>query len=226
MDFRKEIYSFDDIPIKKKYILKRIQEIYPDRLDEAKKILDSISIQLRTQDEKGASNHLKKMIYVSSNEIDRYEIKDRKDFIKYLEDPKSVILHEATHIFQNLFEAFPHRTYVFKDKEDGDYEIDYKKYVTDPGEVQARVEQVLELLAWGFERSEVVNFLFSRRHDDLNVWKKLVDKVIDMKKKATSKLPGIDDDNISQENEQGRRNRGEIFNLKDRGNNYEKDYMT
>lgn len=223
IDFTKKTYRFDDIPKKKQYLVKRFLKIYgEENRKQIELILDQIRIVFRKQDEKGASNHLNKMIYVSFNEIKKYDIKTEKDFLKYLVDPKSIITHETIHIFQNLSKAFPDRNYLYKDQT-GKRKIDYEKYVTDAGEIESRVEQVIELLSWGFGKEEIVEFLYNRRENDKDLWRLLVDNARELKKESSSKMPGIDEDE-DVTNEQGRQ-KGK-YQQKDIGKNYEKNYLT
>jgi hypothetical protein len=222
MDFTKKVYSFNDIPEKKKYVLDRLKKIYVDiNQKKLETILDSIKIVFRKQDEKGASNHLKKIIYVSLNEIDKYDIKNEKDFLEYLNDPKSVVTHETTHLFQNHFEVFPDVKYTYQD-ETGERKIDYEKYVTDNGEIQSRLEQVVELLEWGFEKEEIVNFLYNRQEKDKDLWRKMVDSAIELQKRSSSKMPGIDE-NEDVTNDLGRFT--ENYKTKTKDKNYEKSYL-
>lgn len=175
MDFIDKVYHFKDIPKKRKYILGRLEIIYPDKKKtQLEKILDSIKIKFREQDERGASNHKTKEVFVTLKEIDRYNIKNEKDVIHYFEDAKSVITHETTHIFQNIFKVFPHVKYV-----DDANDIIYKKYVTDLGEIQARIEQIIDMMKYGFSKPEIINFLYSRKHMDRDLWKKLVSSAED-----------------------------------------------
>src|SRR5271157_721143 len=148
-EFAKSIYTFKDIPKKRKYLLNRLKEIYSTTdLKEIVKTLDSIKIKFRDQKERGASNHKKLTIYLPLHDFDKFSLETSDDVIKYLESPKSTITHETNHIFQNLAESFPDVPYLEK-KPDGEYEIDYSKYWNDPGEKQSRLEQVKELLNWG-----------------------------------------------------------------------------
>lgn len=220
--FIEKVYHYNDIKKKRDYVFDRLNEIYPEIDDEIlNNLLDEIKIVFRKQDEKGASNHLNKTIYVSLNEIRKYDLKNRADFLKYLQHPKSIITHETMHIFQNIFKAFPDVRYIYKS--DGKWKIDYKKYVKDQGEAQSRIEQILELLKWGFEKEEIVQFLYNRKYNDKNLWRKLIDSVVNLIKEGSSRLPGIDD-NEDVENEQGRLKN--YYRKKDRGKNYEKDYIS
>ena len=224
MDFKEKTYTFKDIPKKREYILNRQNKIYDVDRKTLEKIIDSIEIKFREQKEKGASNHKTRKVYVSLREIDRYGIKNKKDFLKYLEKPESVLTHEVTHIFQNIFDSFPDVKYVKIDN-NGDQTIDYKKYIGDPGENQARIEQIVELLKWGFGKSEIINLLYSRKHNDPKLWRKLVDRAIDVNEKfGSSKLP-LDDEG-STKKQQDKTNDYWIRNKKDRGNNYEDDYIS
>jgi hypothetical protein len=221
MGFLNRTYYFKDIPLKREYMLVRLRKVYNldgEDLKEATKILDSIKIVFRDQPEKGASHHESKMIYISTKEIERYGIKNDEDAIKYFEDPRSVIVHETTHIFQNIFKAFPHVNYL-----DDDGKIIYDKYVTDLGENQARVEQIIELLSFGFEKGEILNLLYSRKHRDPRVWKALINQADKIRLKyGKSKLPPDDEEaiTIQQETDFWPRPKG------DRGNNYEKNYIS
>jgi len=222
LDFTKKEFTFDDIPEKKKYIFGRIKKIYVNVDEEKlKKILDSIKIIFRKQDEKGASNHLKRVIYVSFNELTKYDIKNEKQFLDYLVDPKSVVTHETTHLFQNHFEAFPDINYTYKDNT-GKRKIDYKKYVTDPGEIQSRLEQIIELLRWGFDKEEIVNFLYNRQEKDKDLWRELIDCAIDLKKESSSKMPEIDE-NEDVTNDLGRLI--EDWKTKTKDKNYYRNYL-
>jgi len=222
-DFIKEIYSFSDIPNKRKHVLERTKKIYLGISgDIIEKILDSVKIIFRKQDEKGASNHIKKIIYVTLNEIDRYNIKNRNDFIKYLEDPKSVVTHEVTHIFQNIFNVFPDVKYVYKD-ENNKWQIDYTKYRTDKGEIQSRVEQIIEMLKWGFDDEEIIDFLYSRKYKDKDLWRIMLECAGNIKKEGSSKLPGIDNnEDITNENGKFKND----YQNKDTGTNYDRDYLS
>jgi hypothetical protein len=175
MDFKEKTYHLNDILKKRKYLLERTKEIYP-KMSEAKinDILDKITIEAREQKEKGASNHETKEIFISYKELNRRNINNEESFITYLEGPYSPIIHEVTHIFQNINKEFPNVQY--NEKKDGKYVIDYKKYVTDPGEIQARLEHIIELLNWGFTKEEIVSFLYSRAYNDQAMWRDLVDK--------------------------------------------------
>jgi len=181
-DFKKKIYTLNDITKKRKYILGRLKKIYKN-IDNKKleMILDKIKIYLREQDEKGASNHKKRKVYIGFKMLERYDIKNEKDFLKYLSDAESPLTHEVTHIFQNIFDAFPHVQYI-EEKKDGETEINYEKYVSDPGEIQSRIEHILELMKWGFEKNEIIELLYSRKYKDKNLWKDLVNKAREIKK--------------------------------------------
>jgi hypothetical protein len=177
-DYINQTYTFDDIPNKRKYIFERVKEIYPNVTDEeTNNILNSIKIELRKQKEKGASNHVTRRIYISLNEIPKYNINNKADFLNYLENPKSTVTHETTHIFQNLFKAFPDVKYVRNDNK-----IVYDKYVHDKGEIQSRIEQVQELLKWGFEKNEIIEFLYNRKNNDKDLWGNLVDSAEKIRK--------------------------------------------
>jgi len=222
LDFVKKIYTFNDVPKKKKYIFQRMKKIYPETPDDQiNRILDSIQIIFRKQDEKGASDHTKRKIYISLNEIKKYKMENEKDFINYLEHPASIITHETVHIFQNAFKALPNKKYLYKD-ENGDTEIDYGKYVTDLGEIESRVEQVIELLKWGLEKQEIVQFLYSRKYNDRDMWRILVDKAIEIRKRGSSQLPGDEYDDVGRG--QGRKKKD--YQKTDQGTNYEKDYLS
>jgi len=225
MDFKKKVYTFKDLPKKRDYIKKRLKKIYYEIDDkDIDKILNSIKIQFRDQEEKGAANHKTRKIFLTFREIDRYNIKNEKDLIKYLEDPRSIITHETIHIFQNIFESFPNNQYVKEDK-NGDQKIEYLKYIGDPGEIQSRIEQIIELLKYGFTKDEVVNLLYSRKHKDPELWKKLVNNAEEIKKKfGSSKLPL--DDEEDNDRQQDRANDYWWRNKQDRGNNYEDDYIS
>jgi hypothetical protein len=184
MNFKDKTYTFQDIPEKRQFVFDRTKTIYPD-LDDAKidEILNSIKIYLRDQKEKGASNHLTKSIFVSFKELAKRNVTDEQSLIKYLESPYSPITHETTHIFQNIFEEFPDVQYN-KKEDDGKFKIDYKKYVTDEGEIQARLEHIIELLDFGFTKEEIVNFLYSRAYKDQPIWRDLVDKAMKLRKES------------------------------------------
>jgi hypothetical protein len=221
-DFTMKIYTLNNIADKKNYIIDRIKKIYKDvNASDIQKVFDKIEITFRKQREKGASNHVTKKIYISYREIRKYDIRTEKEFLDYLKHPKSPLTHEITHIFQNLFKAFPDVKYV-KEKSDGTREIDYEKYITDPGEKQARIEQIMELLKWGFTKDEIVQLLYSRKHNDQALWRDLVDAAQEAKKIAKSKLPGDEDKEMEGEELAEDRFHGK----KDRGNNYEQDYMS
>jgi hypothetical protein len=197
-------------------------KIYKDvKEKDIQDVLDKVRITFRKQREKGASNHVTKKIYISYREILKYNIKTEKEFLDYLKHPKSPLTHELTHIFQNLFKAFPDVKYV-KEKSNGEREIDYEKYITDPGEKQARIEQITELLKWGFTKEEIVQLLYSRKHNDKALWRDLVDAAIETQKYAKSKLPG-DEDKVMEGEELAE---DRFHGKKDRGTNYEKDYLS
>jgi len=169
-DFKTKVYKMKDAPKKRKYFLERMLEIYDGKKkSELEKILDSVEIIFREQDERGASNHKNKKVYITTREFDRYNIIDVETAKEYLENPKSVITHEVAHIFQNIYKDFPHVDYT-KD----DNSVDYEKYVTDQGEIQARIEQIIDMLDKGFTKSEVSNFLYSKKYKDKELWKMLV----------------------------------------------------
>jgi hypothetical protein len=175
-DFKTKVYTFDDIPDKKEYIIKRCIEIYPElSKDEINDVMDKVKIVLREQREKGASNHKTKIVYIGLKELEKYGIEDEKKFLAYLTSPYSPVVHETTHIFQNVNKEFPHIQYNEK-KEDGKYQVNYEKYVRDPGEIQARTEHIIELLKWGFTKSEIVEFLYSRKYEDRQLWREMVDE--------------------------------------------------
>ncbi len=178
-DFKTKTYKLKDAPKKRKDILDRMMEIYDGKKKkDLEKILDSIKIDFREQDERGSSNHKDKEVHITTREFDRYKITDLASAKKYLENPKSVITHEVTHIFQNIYKDFPHVDYT-KD----DNSVDYKKYVTDEGEIQARVEQIIDMLEKGFTKAEVENFLYSKKYKDKELWKKLVKDAEEIMKK-------------------------------------------
>jgi hypothetical protein len=184
-DIKNIVYKFKDIPNKRKYLLERLKEIYPTSDEkEIIKTLDSIKIRFREQEERGASNHNKMTVYLPLHDFENFSLNSKDDVIKYLENPKSTVTHETTHIFQNLAESFPHIQYLEQSSE-GDYEINYDKYWNDPGEKQSRFEQVKELLSWGFTKSEIILFLYNRKHDDRELWERIVDKAIELQKTQT-----------------------------------------
>jgi len=228
-NFTQKIYTFKDIPEKRKYIIDREIKIYKDVTEkDLNDVLDQIEITFRQQEEKGASNHKNKHVYISYREIEKYNIKTEKEFIDYLNHSKSPLTHEVTHIFQNLFKAFPDVKYT-KEKLDGSHEIDYEKYVKDDGEKQARIEQIIELLTWGFTKDEIVELLYSRKYNDKELWRGLVDSAIETRKTARSTLPGDDFDTemAISDHYKGRQNAEDRFHgKKDRGNNYEQDYLS
>lgn len=175
-NFSNEIYKLNDIPKKRKYIFERIRSIYPNVTDdEINKILDKITIRFRVQPERGASNHKTCEVFISSNEINKFHIRDKASFLQFLLGPRSSLVHEISHIFQNIFEVFPHVQYM---REDG---VDYDKYVTDKGEIQSRIEQILELANWGFEKNEIIQMLYNRSRNDKDMWNDLVDTAIKIK---------------------------------------------
>jgi hypothetical protein len=182
-EFSKTIYTFKDIPTKREYLLDRLKDIYPDTdIKEITKILDSIKIRFREQEERGASNHEKMTVFLPLHDFENYSLKSKEDVIKYLENPKSTVTHEVTHIFQNLSKSFPHVQYLEKSPDSEDYEINYDKYWNDAGEKQSRFEQVRELLNWGFTKAEIISFLYNRKHDDRDLWRRIVDKAIELRK--------------------------------------------
>jgi hypothetical protein len=183
IEFSKNIYTFKDIPKKRKYLLSRLKDIYSTTEEkEIIKALDSIKIKFREQKERGASNHKKLTIYLPLHDFDKFSLRTKDDVLKYLENPKSTITHETNHIFQNLAETFPDVEYL-KEKSNGDYKIDYDKYWNDSGEKQSRLEQVRELLNWGLTKSEIIQFLYNRKHDDRELWGRIIDKAIQLRKK-------------------------------------------
>ena len=178
-DFINKTYYLKDIPKKRKYILNRLQMIYTGKNKrDLEKILDQIKIEFRKQKDRGSSTHKDKRVYITTREIDRYDINDEDDVKKYLNKPKSVITHEIIHIFQNIFKDFPHVDYT-----KGKNSIDYKKYVTDAGEIQARIEQIIDMLKQGFTKDEIKNFLYSKKYKDADLWKVLVDDAENILKK-------------------------------------------
>lgn len=182
MSIKTDIYTFKDIPNKRKYMLDRLKEIYPttsekDLID----VLDKIRIKFRDQEERGASNHEKKLIFLPLKDFTKNNLKTRDDVIKYLENPKSTVTHETMHIFQNIADVFPHVQYL-KKQPDGDFEIDYKKYWDDSGEKQSRLEQVKELLSWGMTKPEIIQLLYNRVHDDRELWGRIIDCAIQQQK--------------------------------------------
>jgi len=175
-------FTLKDLPKKRKYLLDRLTEIYSKKNEkEINKILDSIKIKFREQEERGASNHKTRMIFIPLHDIQKYYLKSRDDITNFLEGPKSVLVHEVVHIFQNLAKDFPHTQYLIKN-DDGRYEIDYDKYIADTGEKQSRFEQVLDMLNWGFTKPEIIHFLYNRKHDDRELWGSLIDKALEYKK--------------------------------------------
>lgn len=182
LELTKLIYRFNDIPKKRKYLLLRLKEIYPTTTEkEINEILDSIKIRFRDQEERGASNHKKRTVFLPLHDFEKNSLKTKDDVIKYLESPTSTITHEVIHIFQNLAKAFPDVQYL--EKKDDKYEINYDKYLNDAGEKQSRLEQVTELLNWGFTKSEIINFLYNRKHDDRELWRRVVDKAVELNNK-------------------------------------------
>jgi hypothetical protein len=180
-----DVFSFSDVPKKRQYLLTRLKEIYPTTdEEEIKKILDSIKIRFREQDERGASNHKKRTIYLPLHDFKKFFLKTKDDVIRYLENPKSTITHESIHIFQNLSDSFPHVQYL-KKNEEGEFDIDYEKYWNDSGEKQSRLEQVKELLNWGFTKHEIIHFLYNRQHDDRELWERIVDHAIELRSNQT-----------------------------------------
>jgi hypothetical protein len=177
-----KVYTFNDIPKKKQYLLTRLKEIYPTTDEnEIIKIIDAIKIKFREQNERGASNHKTLTVFLPIHDFKKNFIKSQDDVISYLENPKSTITHETIHIFQNLAKDFPHVEYL-KQNPDGDYEIDYEKYWNDSGEKQSRLEQVRELLEWGFTKHEILYTLYNRKHDDRDLWERIIDKAIELRK--------------------------------------------
>lgn len=184
MSIKTEIYTFTDIPKKRKYLIKRLKEIYPTTsVKEITKILDTIKIKFRQQDERGASNYKKKTVYLPLHDFKKFFLKTRDDVIKYMENPKSTVTHETVHIFQNISESFPDVDYL-DTTSDGKYEIDYDKYWNDPGEKQSRLEQVRELLNWGLTKSEIIHLLYNRKHDDRELWGRIIDHAIVLREKS------------------------------------------
>lgn len=233
-DFVTKIYTLNDIPTKRKYLFDRVRKIYSGVTDaQIDSVLDAITISIRKMDEKGASNHLRKQVFIGPVEIKRYKLTDEDRFLKYLSSPVSPITHEVTHMFQNLFDVWPHVQYTIPDN-NGGHEIDYKKYVTDKGEIQSRMEQIIELLKWGFDKGEIVNFLYNRKHEDKDVWGAMVDKAQKMKDdkevEAASKVPsGKEDDFDSDDSNTNNNMRRKTVNhpyrsQRDNGTNYTKTY--
>lgn len=220
MTFSDKIYSFDDIPEKRKYIAERVKKIFKLDDKDINDVLDSIKISFREQTARGASDHLKKTIYITTREIVRRDIHSEDDVKRYLMDPRSVIVHETMHIFQNIFKIYPDINY---NKKDG--EIDYSKYVTDEGEIQSRIENVIDLLNYGFGKEEIINLLYSRKHKDIDLWKFLVEKAAEIKKIGKSKLPP-DQDEEDTNRLQNQQNGFWTRNRNDSGTNYEKDYIS
>jgi len=177
MNYEDLVFSFSDIPNKRNYLFSRLKKIYPTTSEKViNRILDSIKIRFRDQKERGSSNHIKRTIFLPVKDLINNKIKVKKDIISYLEDPKSTITHETIHIFQNLSETFPHVQYLEKNEE-GEVVIDYDKYLSDSGEKQSRLEQVIELLNWGFSKEEIIQLLYNRKHDDRSLWKRIIDFV-------------------------------------------------
>jgi hypothetical protein len=135
-----------------------------------------------------------------------------------LNSPVSSITHETTHIFQNIFKIFPHIQYTFKD-DNGNTKVNYEKYVNDAGEKQARIEQILELLKWGFEKEEIVGFLFSRFYKDKNLWRNLIDTAVEANKIASNN----GEESLMYVSDQGKQTTFDR-SKKTRGNNYERSY--
>jgi hypothetical protein len=182
MDIKTDVYTFVDIPKKRKFLLQRLKEIYPTSKEkEITDILDSIKIKFREQEERGASNHKKRTVYLPLSDFKKYFLKSRQDVLTYLENPKSTVTHETVHIFQNLSDSFPHVQYL-NPRSDGKFDIDYEKYWNDPGEKQSRLEQVRELLDWGMTKNEIINFLRNKVHDDTDLWSRIIDHAIELKK--------------------------------------------
>ena len=183
MKYKLEIYRFNDIPKKRNYLLKRLERIYPSTHKKIiTDILDSIKIKFRDQEERGASNHNKKIIYLPIRDLKSLNLISRKDIIDYLEHLKSVVTHETMHIFQNLSKNFPDVKYLER-QDDGSLKINYDKYWNDPGEKQSRLEQVNELLNWGFTKKEIIDFLYNRNKDDRELWNRIIDHAIYLRKK-------------------------------------------
>lgn len=175
-EFSYRTFRLIDVPKKRQYLLERLRKVYPQSEDKFLiKILDLIKIKFREQEERGASNYHKKEVYVPFYDLEKFSLFSLTDILEYLESPKSVITHEVIHIFQNLSRSFPNIKY-FKDEDKK--EIDYKKYLNDPGEKQSRYEQVKELLKWGFSKKEIIEFLRNKKNDDRKIWENLIDLVI------------------------------------------------
>lgn len=230
-DFLRKIFTLNDIPEKRQYLFDRVRKIYKGVTDEQiNGVLDAITIAVRDMDEKGASNHLRKQVFIGPKEIQRYKLNDEDRFLKYLASPVSPITHEITHMFQNLFDVWPHVQYTIPDDEGG-HDIDYKKYVTDKGEIHARLEQVVELLKWGFDKEEIVNFLYNRRYKDQELWRNMVDHGLQIKNKyGASKVPSGKDDDFDSDcentnNNMRRKTKTHPYkSQRDNGTNYEKSY--
>jgi hypothetical protein len=181
-NFTKLIYSLNNAPERRKSIFERLIKIYhTTKEEEINTILDKIKIKFREQQERGASNHKKLTVYIPFKDIEKFNLKNKEDVFKYLENPKSPILHETMHIFQNLAKIFPDVKYMEK-QYDGKETIDYEKYINDNGEKQARLEQVVELLSWGFTRNEIVDFLYNRAHNDKKLWNHIIDQAQKVRK--------------------------------------------
>lgn len=186
-NIKNAIYTFKDLPEKRKYLLNRLKIIYPTSSEkEIIQILDSIKIRFREQEERGASNHKRKTVFLPLRDFDKCQLKTRDDVIAYLQNPKSTVTHEVTHIFQNSSDSFPHVEYL-KEMPDGKYNIDYDKYWNDPGEKQSRLEQVTELLNWGLSKPEIIQFLYNRVHDDRELWSKIIDHALKLKNNCSNK---------------------------------------
>jgi hypothetical protein len=178
MSIKTEVYTFIDIPKKRKYLIRRLKEIYPTTpFKQIIDVLDKIKIKFREQEERGASNYKKKTVYLPLHDFDKEFLKTKDDVIKYMESPKSTVTHETIHIFQNISKSFPDVDYL-ETKPNGKFKIDYEKYWNDPGEKQSRLEQVRELLDWGLTKTEIIQFLYNRAHDDRELWKRIVDHAI------------------------------------------------
>jgi len=183
MNVKEKIYHYTDVPKKRQYLIERLRQIYPTTDEkEISRILDSIKIIFREQKERGASNHKKMTVYLPLHDFEKFHIKNEKDVLNYINNPKSTVTHETVHIFQNLANAFPHVQYLEPSKDEEEkFEINYEKYLNDPGEKQSRLEQVRELLNWGFTKDEIIRFLYNRNHDDRDLWDRIVDRAITLK---------------------------------------------
>jgi hypothetical protein len=180
IDLRNEVYTFSDVPKKRQYLIDRLKEIYKSTSEKKiKKVLDEIKITFREQKERGASNHHELEVYLPLHDFKKFFLKNRDDVINYLNNPKSTVTHETMHIFQNLFKAIPDVKYLEK-SDNGNYVIDYDKYWNDSGEKQSRLEQALELVSWGLTKSEIVQFMYNRVHDDRDLWSRIVDRAIEI----------------------------------------------